>query len=156
MRHKFNLSSSKLDLSFSKRKFFGEGSFAYFSFTFSAFYSVAKAKKTDVIICNSPPLFLGITGYIASKIKKAKFVFNIADIWPESAVELGIVKNKTFIRFAERLEMFLYRKSWKLAAATEGIQNYLINKGKPQKRFSYYQMGLIPNHFNQKNLMKPG
>ena len=116
---------------------------SYFSFTFSAFYSVAKAKKTDVIICNSPPLFLGITGYIASKIKKAKFVFNIADIWPESAVELGIVKNKTFIRFAERLEMCLYRKSWKLAAATEGIQNYLINKGKPEK-----EVFLLPNGVN--------
>ncbi|WP_273832118.1 glycosyltransferase family 4 protein [Guptibacillus sedimenti] len=116
---------------------------SYFSFTFSAFYSVVKAKKADVIICNSPPLFLGITGYIASKMKKAKFVFNIADIWPESAVELGIVKNKTFIRFAERLEMFLYRKSWKLAAATEGIQSYLINKGKSKS-----DVFLLPNGVN--------
>ena len=101
---------------------------SYFSFTFSAFYSVVKAKKADVIICNSPPLFLGLTGYVASKMKNAKFVFNIADIWPESAVELGIVKNKTFIRFAERLEMFLYRKSWKLAAATKGIRKLLNQK----------------------------
>ena len=116
---------------------------SYFSFTFSAFYSVVKSKKADVIICNSPPLFLGITGYIASKMKKAKFVFNIADIWPESAVELGIVKNKTFIRFAERLEMFLYRKSWKLAAATEGIQSYLIKKGKPES-----DVFLLPNGVN--------
>jgi len=116
---------------------------SYFSFTFSAFYSVVKAKKADVIICNSPPLFIGITGYIASKMKKAKFVFNIADIWPESAVELGIVKNKTFIRFAERLEMFLYRKSWKLAAATEGIQSYLIKKGKPES-----DVFLLPNGVN--------
>lgn len=116
---------------------------SYFSFTFSAFYSVVKAKKADVIICNSPPLFLGITGYIASKMKKAKFVFNIADIWPESAVELGIVKNKTFIRFAERLEMFLYRKSWKLAAATEGIQSYLIQKGKSES-----DVFLLPNGVN--------
>ena len=116
---------------------------SYFSFTFSAFYSVVKAKKADVIICNSPPLFLGITGYVASKMKNAKFVFNIADIWPESAVELGIVKNKTFIRFAERLEMFLYRKSWKLAAATEGIQSYLIKKGKPKS-----DVFLLPNGVN--------
>ncbi|MFP3441417.1 hypothetical protein R0K18_27180, partial [Pantoea sp. SIMBA_133] len=79
----------------------------------------------------------------ASKMKNAKFVFNIADIWPESAVELGIVKNKTFIRFAERLEMFLYRKSWKLAAATEGIQSYLIKKGKPKS-----DVFLLPNGVN--------
>ncbi|MCA0986866.1 glycosyltransferase family 4 protein [Guptibacillus algicola] len=116
---------------------------SYFSFTFSAFYSVMKSSKTDVIICNSPPLFLGLTGYIASKMKRSKFVFNIADIWPESAVELGIVTNKKFIRLAEKLEMFLYKKSWKLAAATEGIQEYLINKGKPQ-----YSVFLLPNGVN--------
>ncbi|PAF11582.1 hypothetical protein CHH61_26540, partial [Shouchella clausii] len=68
------------------------------------------------------PLFLGITGYLGAKMKRAKFVFNVADIWPESAVELGILKNKSFIRLAERLEMFLYKKSWKIATATEGIK----------------------------------
>lgn len=116
---------------------------SYFSFTFSAFYSLAKAKPTDVIICNSPPLFLGITGYIGAKLKRAKFVFNVADIWPESAVELGILKNKPFIRMAEWLEDFLYRKSWKIATATDGIRDYIIRKGKkPENVF------LLPNGVN--------
>ncbi|RHW37273.1 glycosyltransferase WbuB [Neobacillus notoginsengisoli] len=116
---------------------------SYFSFTFSAFYSVLKAKPTDVIICNSPPLFLGITGYLGAKMKRAKFVFNVADIWPESAVELGILKNKSFIRMAEILEMFLYRRSWKIAAATDGIRDYMIKKGKkPEDVF------LLPNGVN--------
>ncbi|WHX40241.1 glycosyltransferase family 4 protein [Mesobacillus sp. AQ2] len=116
---------------------------SYFSFTFSAFYSVFKSQKTDVIICTSPPLFLGITGYFASKIKRAKFVFNVADIWPESAVELGILKNKTFIRMAEVLENWLYKKSWKIATATEGILEYMVKKGK--KRENVF---LLPNGVN--------
>lgn len=116
---------------------------SYFSFTFSAFYSLAKSKPTDVIICNSPPLFLGITGYIGAKLKRAKFVFNVADIWPESAVELGILKNKSFIRMAEWLENFLYKKSWKIATATDGIRDYMIRKGKrPEDVF------LLPNGVN--------
>jgi glycosyltransferase involved in cell wall biosynthesis len=116
---------------------------SYFSFTFSAFYSLAKSKPTDVIICNSPPLFLGITGYIGAKLKRAKFVFNVADIWPESAVELGILKNKPFIRMAEWLENFLYKKSWKIATATDGIKDYMIRKGKnPEDVF------LLPNGVN--------
>ncbi|MCM3663609.1 glycosyltransferase family 4 protein [Mesobacillus subterraneus] len=116
---------------------------SYFSFTFSAFYSIAKSKPTDVIICNSPPLFLGITGYVGAKLKRAKFVFNVADIWPESAVELGILKNKSFIRLAEGLESFLYKKSWKIATATDGIRDYMIRKGKdPEDVF------LLPNGVN--------
>lgn len=116
---------------------------SYFSFTFSAFYSVFKSHKTDVIICTSPPLFLGITGYFASKIKRAKFVFNVADIWPESAVELGILKNKTFIKMAEILENWLYKKSWKIATATEGILEYMVKKGKKRER-----VFLLPNGVN--------
>ncbi|MCS0790799.1 glycosyltransferase family 4 protein [Cytobacillus firmus] len=116
---------------------------SYFSFTFSAFYSVFKSQKTDVIICTSPPLFLGITGYFASKIKRAKFVFNVADIWPESAVELGLVKNKSFIMLAELLEKWLYKKSWKIATATEGIQEYMIKKGKDRDH-----VFLLPNGVN--------
>ncbi len=117
--------------------------FSYFSFVFSSFYSVFKSQKTDVIICTSPPLFLGITGYFASKIKRAKFVFNVADIWPESAVELGILKNKTFIKMAQLLESWLYKRSWKIAAATEGIRDYLIGKGKKKER-----VFLLPNGVN--------
>ncbi len=116
---------------------------SYFSFTFSAFYSIIKSKPTDVIICNSPPLFLGITGYLGAKMKRAKFVFNVADIWPESAVELGILKNKSFIRLAEWLEKFLYKKSWKIATATEGILEYMVRKGKDRE-----DVFLLPNGVN--------
>lgn len=116
---------------------------SYFSFTFSAFYSIMKSKPTDVIICNSPPLFLGITGYLGAKMKRAKFVFNVADIWPESAVELGILKNKSFIRLAEWLERFLYKKSWKIATATEGIKDYMVRKGKGED-----DVFLLPNGVN--------
>src|SRR5690606_38375177 len=116
---------------------------SYFSFTFSAFYSIFKSKPTDVIICNSPPLFLGITGYLGAKLKRAKFVFNVADIWPESAVELGILTNKTFIKMATKLELFLYKKSWKIATATDGIKDYMIEKGKKER-----DVFLLPNGVN--------
>lgn len=116
---------------------------SYFSFTFSAFYSVLKAKPADVIVCTSPPLFVGITGYIASKLKRAKFVFNVADIWPESAVKLGILTNKSFIKLATVLEHFLYKKAWKIATATEGIADYMVEHGKKRER-----VFLLPNGVN--------
>ncbi|MFT4414429.1 glycosyltransferase family 4 protein [Fredinandcohnia humi] len=116
---------------------------SYFSFTFSSFYGLLKAKPTDVIICNSPPLFLGITGYLGAKLKRAKFVFNVADIWPESAVELGILKNQSFIKLSRWLELFLYRKSWKIATATDGIKDYMVRHGKKEE-----DVFLLPNGVN--------
>ena len=96
--------------------------FNYFSFVISSFiWGIIKLKKQDVIICESPPLFLGITGWLLSVFKKSKFVFNISDLWPESAEKLGVITNKTLLKLAERLELFLYRKSFLITGQTQGI-----------------------------------
>lgn len=129
----------------SKKGTFWKRLVSYFSFTFSSFYGLMKTGKVDVIIVNSPPIFLGLTGLIASKLKGAKFVFNVADVWPESAVKLGLVKNKFFIKLAEILESFLYKHSWKIATATEGIKSYIINHSQPAEK-----VFVLPNGVNTK------
>ncbi|HRC16530.1 MAG TPA: glycosyltransferase family 4 protein, partial [Bacteroidia bacterium] len=96
--------------------------FNYFSFVISSFiWGIIKLKKQDVIICESPPLFLGISGLLLSVFKKSKLVFNISDLWPESAEKLGVITNKTLLKLAERLELFLYRKSFLITGQTQGI-----------------------------------
>jgi len=127
----------------SKKGAFWKRLVSYFSFTFSSFFGLMKAGKVDVIICNSPPIFLGLTALLSARLKGAKFVFNVADIWPESAVKLGLVKNKFMIKVAEILESYLYKKSWKIACATDGIQNYMYDRGiQAEKVF------LLPNGVN--------
>ncbi len=84
----------------------------YFSFVFTSFIvGLIKSRKTDVVICESPPLFLGVSACLLAKIKRAKFVFNVSDLWPESAEELGLVTNKHFINAAYWLEKQLYKQS---------------------------------------------
>ena len=66
----------------------------YFSFNFSSLFAINKINKPDYIICESPPLFLGINAILIKKIFKSKLLFNVSDLWPESAEILGIVRNK--------------------------------------------------------------
>ncbi|MFJ8064211.1 glycosyltransferase family 4 protein [Psychrobacillus sp. NPDC096426] len=129
----------------SKKGTFYKRLVSYFSFTFSSFYGLMKTGKVDVIIVNSPPIFLGLTGLLSAKLKGAKFVFNVADVWPESAVKLGLVKNKFFIKLAEMLESFLYKHSWKIATATDGIKSYIINHSQPEEK-----VFVLPNGVNTK------
>lgn len=94
----------------------------YWSFTCSSFiFGCIKLKKQDIIICESPPLFLGLTGWLLSEIKRSKFIFNISDLWPESAEKLGVITNKSLLNLAEKLELFLYRKSFLITGQTQGI-----------------------------------
>lgn len=82
----------------------------YLSFTISSTLLVLlNIRRIDILLAISPPLFTGITGVLAKKFKSAKFILDIGDLWPESAVQLKILKNAFAIRFSEALERWIYR-----------------------------------------------
>ena len=94
----------------------------YFSFVFtSIIIGVSKIDKQDYIFCESPPLFLGISALILTKIKKAKLIFNVSDLWPESAEKLGLIRNKFLLRISTKLEEYLYENSQLITGQTRGI-----------------------------------
>ena len=93
----------------------------YFSFVLSSIRVSNKLSKTDYVICESPPLFLGISALFISKKLKAKLIFNVSDLWPESAEKLNIVNNKFFLNLAYKLEEYLYKKSFLVTGQTQGI-----------------------------------
>jgi len=115
----------------------------YFSFVLSSLIGgIWKIKQQDVVIVESPPLFLGLSGFVISKLKRAKFVFNVSDLWPESAIAMGILKSKILIAFSERLEAFLYRQSHLVTGQTQGIVNSI------QSRFPDKSVSLVTNGIN--------
>ncbi|MBX2926519.1 MAG: glycosyltransferase family 4 protein [Saprospiraceae bacterium] len=112
----------------------------YFSFTFSSFLAGCfKAGKADLIICESPPLFLGFTAVLLKYIKGARLVFNVSDLWPESAVKLGIVTNPWLIRLSTWLEHWIYRHSDHISGQTQGIVSDI------QRRFPDKPVFWLPN-----------
>ncbi len=83
----------------------------------------------DVVYATSPPFFVGLSGLWLSRLKNTKFVFEVRDLWPESAVELGELSNRRFIRWAEKLENYYYRKADAIIAVTGGIRQKLEDRG---------------------------
>ena len=124
---------------------------AYFSFIFFGtlgfFYKANK--KYDVVIVSSPPLFVGIIGLIIKKIKKIPLIFEIRDLWPESAIEMNVVKNEKIINLAYWLERKIYKNSILLNVLTPAFKRHLINNKNIQKDNIIY----IPNAANF-NIMK--
>lgn len=94
----------------------------YFSFTFSSLAAgLLLLKAADIILTESPPLFLGISGYLLSRVKRARWIFNVSDLWPESAVRLGLIHDGLALRMAYRLEAFCYRKAWCVSGQSREI-----------------------------------
>lgn len=120
----------------------------YFSFVISAFFIGAfKLKKQDVLMVESPPLFLGITAYLLAKLKGAKLLFNVSDLWPESAEKLGIISNKFLLSMATKLEEFCYKKSSLISGQTQGIVNNISTRF-PNKNVYWLKNGVDINFYD--------
>jgi len=94
----------------------------YFSFMFSSvLLGMGRIGEQDVIIVESPPIFLGLSGLIYKFAKKARLALNVSDLWPESAIAMGLVRNRWIIRSAVVFEELLYRHSDLITGQTRGI-----------------------------------
>jgi glycosyltransferase involved in cell wall biosynthesis len=106
----------------------------YLSFPIFSLLAVRKLGPTDIIYVQSPPLFTGLAALWFSRLKRAPFIFNVSDIWPQSAVELGMLRNGLAIRMAEMLERHIYRRAARITVATPGILERLAARGVPRDK----------------------
>ncbi|MDH4371469.1 MAG: glycosyltransferase family 4 protein [Nitrospira sp.] len=84
----------------------------YFSFVRSAIrWGPSLCAKPDVLFIESPPLFIGHAGVRLSRQWDVPMVFNVSDLWPESAKTMGVVKNPLVLAVAEALELSYYRRA---------------------------------------------
>ncbi len=126
----------------------------YFSFVFSSLLSGwLRLPKYDFIMVESPPLFLGISAWVLCKLKGAKLIFNVSDLWPESAEKLGLVTNRFFLGMATRLEEFLYASSTLVTGQTQGIVAD-ISKRFPNKLVYWLPNGVDLSRYNPDKIQK--
>ncbi len=101
----------------------------------------------DIVIVESPPLFDAIAGRLLSWYKRCPFIFTVSDLWPESAVQMGVLRNRLIIRLAEWLEWSTYQRSSMVWAVTEGIRHLLIERGLPPEKVFLLTNGVDTKKF---------
>jgi colanic acid biosynthesis glycosyl transferase WcaI len=97
----------------------------------------------DMIYATSPPLFVGASGVLVSRLKRVPLIFEVRDIWPESAVALGELSNPTAIKWATWLEQSCYAHAQKIIVVTHGIRSRLMQRGIPPEK-----LAVVPNGAN--------
>jgi glycosyltransferase involved in cell wall biosynthesis len=95
----------------------------YYSFVLSAIrWGKKLCQKPDILFVESPPIFIGWAAVTLSSYWRVPYIFNVSDLWPESAKSMGIVKNELLIHLAERLELSYYRR----AALVTGTSDQIV------------------------------
>lgn len=103
---------------------------SYFSFVISSsLFGALLLKRPDYLLVESPPLFLGLAGLWLSRWKGARLIFNVSDLWPESALHLDVIKkNSLSHRLAQWLERLCYRNSWLITGQSRGILENIVQR----------------------------
>jgi len=104
--------------------------------------------RYDVLVATSPPLFVGGAALALSVLRRTPMVFEVRDLWPESAVALGELSDSRAVALAGKLEKMCYNRARRLVVVTEGIRRRLAERGFSDK------LALIPNGANT-DLFRP-
>lgn len=109
----------------------------YAAFTFlMALAVVFKAGGADVVFAGTDPIFIMPVVYLASVMKRARLVLDERDLYPETAIAIGVVKEGWLTSLLFSMQEFFRRRSSFLLAATPGIRRKLVEYGHPEGKVS--------------------
>lgn len=120
---------------------FWRRSLNYVSFMCSSLLQgLRRAGPVDVVVATSPQFLVGVSGWIASLRNQVPFVFEVRDLWPDSIVELGVMREGLTLDALRRIEMMLYRAAARVVGVAYSTRDELQRRGvAPEK------IVIIPN-----------
>ena len=113
---------------------------SFISFMFTSIIASLKVKKVDLVMGTSPPIFQTVSAWFLSLLHHKPFLLEIRDLWPEFAVDIGVLKSPILIYLSRWLERFLYNRSTHIIINSPAYRDYLLKRGIKEEKIS-----LIPN-----------
>ncbi|MBI4934930.1 MAG: glycosyltransferase family 4 protein [Actinobacteria bacterium] len=114
---------------------------SYASFSASSLWGLCRARRPDVVVVESPPLFVAVPALLYGALIRRPVVVNVADLWPDAAVAVGAVSDGRILRAMFALERWVYRRARAVGTVTEGVRDTLLN----DKRLPPEKIVLLPN-----------
>lgn len=119
----------------------------YLSFMFSSLQALWGTSDAEVVIATSPQFFCAVGGFILSRMKRLPFIMEVRDLWPESIIAVGAVKNRFVIRLLTCIEEFLYRHADSIFVVTESFKKIIASKGIDENKISVIKNGVDFSRF---------
>ncbi|WP_133127712.1 glycosyltransferase family 4 protein [Legionella nagasakiensis] len=115
---------------------------SFISFSISCPIALLFTKKPDLIIGSSPPIFPIFSTWLICKIRRIPFIMEVRDLWPESAIQMGILKSKPLINIMTWMEKILYSQAHIIITLTEGIRKNICDRGWTEKKVVLVRCGV--------------
>ncbi len=121
-----------------------------FSFMFRVFCVGLKQEKPNVVVASSPHLLTCLAGYFLARIKKARYIVEIRDLWPQIAVDMGLISASGMTnKILKIIEKFIYKKAKKIIVLLPGAVNYIKSLGIAENKVKYIPNGVDVKRYDQ-------
>lgn len=119
----------------------------YLSFVLTSFVGMLRARRPDFIFVESPPLFLSFPAILVGRLRGARVIYNVADLWLDAAVEMGILREGPLLAGARAFERWTLRYVDFVTTVTEGLRERLRERGVPPERLLFLPNGVDTSIF---------
>jgi glycosyltransferase involved in cell wall biosynthesis len=120
---------------------------ALVSFMFTSVWAALRAKDVDLVMGTSPPLFQALSAWFVAALRRRPLLLEIRDLWPEFAIDIGLLKNPVLIKLARWVESFLYRQATHILVNSPAYRDYLLGKGVADEKITVIANGVDPDMF---------
>ncbi len=126
--------------------------FSFLTFMFSSVIAGMRVGHVNLIIGTSPPIFQAVSAWFVSLMRNRPFLLEVRDLWPEFAIDMGVLKNPILIRLSRLLEVFLYARSDHILVNSPSYRDYIHKKGIPLEKISLIANGVDPTLFDSQSI----
>ncbi len=102
---------------------------SFITFMLTSFWAALFVADVDVVWGTSPPIFQVITTWLVARLKRAPLLFEVRDLWPAFAIQVGVLKNSTLIWLSEWLERFLLKQADCVVVNSPGFVEHVKERG---------------------------
>ncbi|MHC1729269.1 MAG: glycosyltransferase family 4 protein [Syntrophobacteraceae bacterium] len=113
----------------------------YFSYMTAATLLSCLVRKVDIVISTSPQFFCGMAGLWVARSKRRPWILEVRDLWPESIIAVGAIRNRYIIKALECIETFLYRRADHIVSVTRSFKDHIAARGVAFERISVLTNG---------------
>jgi glycosyltransferase involved in cell wall biosynthesis len=121
---------------------------SFLSFMCTSLLAALRAGPIDLVMGTSPSLFQAVSAWLVAVIRRRPFLLEIRDLWPEFAIDIGILTNPVLIFLSRWLERFLYARATHIMVNSPAYRDYLIDKGVSVAKISLIANGVSPDMFD--------
>ena len=121
---------------------------SFLSFMFTSVWAGLRAGPVDVVMGTSPPIFQAFSAWLVAFLRRKPLLLEVRDLWPDFAVDMGVLRNPLLIRVSKWLEMFLYRRAAHILVNSPAYRRIIIAKGIPESKVSLIPNGVDPTMFD--------